>query len=87
MLDRAPLSSIPQSEVGTYYRHMKTMAKLMRRKENEYWFRLTPGTVLIIDNWRLLHGRAGYNGKRVLQGCYYNRSDFMSKARHHGIIL
>ena len=44
MLDRAPLSSIPQSEVGTFYRHTKTMAMLVRQKENEYWFRLSPGT-------------------------------------------
>ncbi|KAI9553897.1 hypothetical protein GHT06_019167 [Daphnia sinensis] len=86
MLDRAPLTSVPQSEVGTFYRHLRTMAKLVRQKENEYWFRLLPGTVMIIDNWRLLHGRNNYEGKRVLRGCYYSRSDFMSKARHYGII-
>ncbi len=86
MLDRAPLSSVPQSEVGTWYQHMRTMARLVRQEENEYRFRLSPGTVMIIDNWRLLHGRASYQGERVLRGCYYSRSDFMSKARHYGII-
>jgi alpha-ketoglutarate-dependent taurine dioxygenase len=86
MLDRAPLSNIPQSHVGTFYRHLKTMAMLVKKKENEYQFRLSPGTVMIIDNWRLLHGRGSYRGERVLKGCYYSRSDFMSKARHYGII-
>lgn len=85
MLDRAPLSSIPQSEVDSYYRHLKTMAALVKLKDNEHWFRLSPGTVMIIDNWRLLHGRASYQGERILRGCYYSRSDFMSKARHYGI--
>ncbi|EFX75501.1 hypothetical protein DAPPUDRAFT_306710 [Daphnia pulex] len=86
MLDRSPLSSIPQEEVGTHYRYLKTMATLVKKKENEYRFRLSPGTVMIIDNWRLLHGRESYQGERVLRGCYYSRSDFMSKARHYGII-
>ena len=86
MLDRAPLSNIPQLDVGTFYRHLRTMAMLVKKKENEYQFHLSPGTVMIIDNWRLLHGRGSYRGERVLKGCYYSRSDFMSKARHYGII-
>lgn len=86
MLDWAPLSNVPQLEVGTCYRHLNTMATLVRKKENEYRFHLLPGTMMIIDNWRLLHGRGRYQGERVLKGCYYTRSDFMSKARHYGII-
>lgn len=85
MLDRAPLSTVPQSEVRSFYRHLQTMAKLVRQKENEYWFRLLPGTILIIDNWRLLHGRDSYEGERTLNGCYYSRSDFISQARHYGL--
>jgi len=86
MLDRAPLSSIPQTDVERYYEHMKCLASIVRSEENEYWFRLTPGTVLVFDNWRLLHGRAGFNGKRVLNGCYFSRSEFMSRARHLKVV-
>jgi len=85
MLDRAPLSALPQSEAGRYYRNLRALASLVRKKENEHRLSLRPGTVLIIDNWRLLHGRESYKGKRVLRGCYYTRSDFMSRARHFGI--
>jgi len=86
MLDRAPLSSIPQTQTEQYYRHLKALASIIRNEENEYWFRLTPGTVLIFDNWRLLHGRAGYEGRRVLNGCYFSRSEFMSRARHLKVV-
>lgn len=86
MLDRAPVSIVPQSKMDTYYKHLKTLASLVRSKENEHWLHLRPGTVMIIDNWRLIHGRASYQAHRVIHGCYYTRSDFMSKARCHGII-
>ena len=77
---------MPQTEVGTYYKHLKQLASLVRRKENEYWLRLDPGTIIIFDNWRLMHGRASFQGKRVLKGCYFTRSDFMSRARSMGIV-
>lgn len=86
MLDRAALSGIPQAEAGHYYQHLKTLVELVRRKENEYWFRFTPGTVFLIDNWRMLHGRASYDGERVLRGCYYTRSDFLSRAQHFKVV-
>ena len=86
LLDRAPLSNLPHTEVGTYYKHLQQLTALIKKKENEYWFRLNPGTILIFDNWRLMHGRAAFQGKRVLRGCYYTRSDFMSRLRHLGIV-
>ena len=44
-------------------------------------FQLLPGTALIFDNWRLLHTRTGFTGKRNLVGCYLNMEDFHSKIR------
>jgi len=84
--DRAALSTIAQTDVEQYYRHLKSLASVVKRKENEYWFSLRPGTVLVFDNWRLLHGRAAYEGKRVINGYYFTRSDFMSRARHFKLV-
>lgn len=33
----------------------------------------------VFDNWRVLHGRSSFNGKRRLCGAYVNRDDFISK--------
>jgi trimethyllysine dioxygenase len=48
---------------------------------NEITMRLAPGTALLFDNWRLLHGRRAYQGYRRLCGAYLNMEDFASKLR------
>ncbi|KAJ8726847.1 hypothetical protein PYW08_015244 [Mythimna loreyi] len=45
-----------------------------------------PGTVMIMDNFRVLHGRTGFSGSRVLGGSYVARSDWLDKARALGLI-
>ncbi|KAK3696443.1 hypothetical protein LTR37_017944 [Vermiconidia calcicola] len=47
--------------------------------QNQYWFQLKPGKLLIFDNWRVLHGRAAFTGKRRMCGGYIPRDDFISK--------
>lgn len=49
--------------------------------KNQYWFQLKPGRMLVFDNWRVLHGRAAFTGKRRMCGGYINRDDFISKFR------
>ncbi|KAK1833334.1 trimethyllysine dioxygenase [Podospora conica] len=49
--------------------------------EREYWVRLEPGTVLIFDNWRVLHGRSAFTGKRRVCGGYISRDDWVSRWR------
>ena len=33
----------------------------------------------VFDNWRVLHGRSSFTGKRRLYGAYINRDDYVSK--------
>lgn len=54
---------------------------LLNNPKNQYWFQLKPGQLLIFDNWRVLHGRASFTGKRRMCGGYINRDDFISKYR------
>ena len=42
---------------------------------------LQPGDAVIFDNWRVLHGRRAYSGKRVFHGCYHDRDDILSHRR------
>jgi len=59
---------------GHFYRLANDPARQLQLK-------LTPGTVLVLDNWRVLHGRQPFSGRRVLCGAYHNREDFESLLR------
>lgn len=69
-----------------FYKHYTTLAKKVQSLQNEFQFKLEPGNVVIFDNWRLLHGRTSYTGKRQMVGCYVARSEFLSVARRYGMI-
>ena len=86
MNDRAVFNDIPQEEMLKFYQHYKALAKEIQRKENEWRFKLEPGTVCIFDNWRLLHGRTEYTGRRQMVGCYVARSEFDSVARRYAML-
>lgn len=86
MNDRAALNTIPQDEVMRFYKSYHAFSKAILSKENEWRFPLKPGTVCIFDNWRLLHGRSAYNGRRNMVGCYVSRCEFLSVARTMGLV-
>lgn len=45
----------------------------------------TPGRMLVVDNWRMLHGRTAYTGHRGFLGCYTNHEDLESAWRLAGL--
>lgn len=51
--------------------------------DQDNWLKIPmqSGTTLIFDNWRNMHGRMGYVGKRVFYGCYHSRAEYESKLR------
>ncbi|XP_066952067.1 trimethyllysine dioxygenase, mitochondrial [Macrobrachium rosenbergii] len=79
--DRAPLASIPVGKMQEFYLHMRNLGKIVQNSRNEHWLKLQPGTLLLIDNWRVMHGRNKYSGPRVMGGCYLDNDGFTSKAR------
>ncbi|KAI4693421.1 uncharacterized protein J4E88_001792 [Alternaria novae-zelandiae] len=83
--DRASIE-LPIEEVETWYDAARKFDAILKKKENEYWEQLVPGRVLIFDNWRVLHGRSSFTGKRRICGAYINRDDWISKfkMRHFG---
>lgn len=76
--DRASIE-LPIEEVETWYDAARKFDAILKKKENEYWEQLVPGRVLIFDNWRVLHGRSSFTGKRRICGAYINRDDWISK--------
>ena len=66
-------ASIPASERAGWYDAYLRLARMLVDERFEVRLRLAPGDLLIVDNRRVLHGRAPYAtsaGRRHLQGCY-----------------
>ncbi|KAF1932758.1 Trimethyllysine dioxygenase [Didymella exigua CBS 183.55] len=76
--DRASIE-LAVDEVETWYDAARKWDALLKKKENEYWEQLVPGRVLVFDNWRVLHGRSAFTGKRRICGGYINRDDWISR--------
>jgi len=78
--DRAPFR-LPPARMAVFYRALGLFNRLANDPQFEITMRLAPGTALLFDNWRTLHGRRAYQGYRWLCGAYLNKEDFDSKLR------
>lgn len=77
--DQVPAYVRPQ--LDRYYRARRAMAELIWSEDNILRFKLEPGNALIIDNYRLLHGRTEIDlasGNRHLRQCYLDRDGVSS---------
>jgi trimethyllysine dioxygenase len=79
-LDRAPFALDPERHLA-FYRALATFDRLCNDPGLQYRRRLLPGSVLLFDNWRVLHGRDAYTGYRRLAGVYFNKEDVESRLR------
>jgi trimethyllysine dioxygenase len=78
--DRAPFL-LPQDEMVAFYDAIRTFEQIANDARLQWRHVLAPGEAMLFDNWRALHGRASYTGKRVLCGAYLNHEDFESRLR------
>ncbi|XP_022909628.2 trimethyllysine dioxygenase, mitochondrial [Onthophagus taurus] len=85
--DRAPLNTLNFEEIPMFYDAYKRLGEEINKEEQKYWLKLNPGTVIFIDNFRVLHGRASYSGFRRLTGCYVARNEWTSTAKNLGLHL
>jgi trimethyllysine dioxygenase len=68
---------LPLEEMDRWYDAGRKWTEMLRRRE--YWEQLAPGKPVIFDNWRVLHGRSAFTGKRRICGGYVNRDDWVSR--------
>lgn len=78
--DRAPLT-IAAEDTERFYAALRAFDALASDPRLQWRFALEPGTALLFDNWRILHGRTGYTGRRRMCGGYLNREDYESRRR------
>jgi trimethyllysine dioxygenase len=79
-LDRAPFA-LPAARQAAFYQALAVFDRLVNEERLQYRRRLLPGTVVLIDNWRVLHARDAYIGYRRLAGAYLNKEDVESRLR------
>jgi len=77
--DRSPLP--PTHNIKEFYESYAHFLEILEREEMYWTYHLQPGTVVIYNNWRMLHGRTSFTGKRLFGGCYISMTEFLSKAR------
>jgi len=82
-LDFVPLLDLDKLEL--YYNARKKISELYNYDKYRIQFKLSPGDLLMMDNYRLLHGRTAYDsneGDRFLQGCYIDYDSTDGKLKH-----
>ena len=67
--DRAGIAANVQ-DVDRWYEAAAKFDALLNLPHNQYSFQLEPGSTLIINNWRVLHGRSAFTGMRRMCGGY-----------------
>jgi len=65
---------------------LASLGRLLEDPDAMLKFTLRPGRLLLVDNWRVLHGRTAFIGRRELCGCYLPRDDWLNKARQVALL-
>ena len=63
----------PEYDLDAFYRGRRWLTEWLNDPAHQVTFRLEPGDVMFMDNYRMLHGRTEFDaskGVRHLQGAY-----------------
>jgi len=77
--DRSVMNHLEAGIVEEWYDAIRLWNAALRSAESEYWVQLQPGTAVVVDNHRVLHGRSGFSGKRRMCGAYIGVDEYQSK--------
>ena len=82
-LDYVPM--LDKEKLDLYYKARKKLSQMYNSEKYRIEFKLAPKDLMMMDNYRLLHGRTSYEvkeGNRFLQGCYIDYDSTEGKLRH-----
>ena len=82
-LDYVPM--LEKGKLDLYYKARKKLSEMYNSNKYRIEFKLSPKDLIMMDNYRLLHGRTAYEtkeGNRFLQGCYIDYDSTEGKLRH-----
>ena len=76
---------LEKDKLDQYYKSRKKLSDMYNSEKNRIEFKLAPKDLMMMDNYRVLHGRTKFDpkeGKRFLQGCYIDFDSTEGKLRH-----
>ena len=82
-LDYVPI--LEKKKLDQYYKARKKLSDMYNSEKNRIEFKLAPKDLMMMDNYRVLHGRTKFDpseGNRFLQGCYIDFDSTEGKLRH-----
>jgi gamma-butyrobetaine dioxygenase len=82
-LDYVPM--LDKERLDLYYKARRKLSEMYNSEKYRIEFKLAPKDLMMMDNYRLLHGRTSYEtkeGNRFLQGCYIDYDSTEGKLRH-----
>ena len=82
-LDYVPV--LKKDQLNQFYKARSFFIKLCNSKKFMIQFKLEPGDMMIMDNYRTLHGRTAFSmnvGERCLEGCYIDHDSAESKMKY-----
>ncbi|KIO28372.1 hypothetical protein M407DRAFT_181893 [Tulasnella calospora MUT 4182] len=79
--DRSVVNGLAGSQVEEWYEALRAWNKCLTSHDSEYWVQLSPGTAVVVDNYRVLHGRSAFTGKRRMCGAYIGADEYRSRLR------
>jgi len=76
----APFVDVPYEEMPEFYAAYRQFSEILEDPPMEVRFKLTPGSLFIVDNTRVMHARSQFSGsgRRWLQGCYADKDGLLS---------
>jgi len=77
--DRSVMNHLEPHLVEEWYDAIRIWDQCLKSPDSEYWVQLQPGTAVVIDNHRVLHGRSSFDGKRRMCGAYIGGDEYRSK--------
>lgn len=77
--DRSTMNHLTASEMEEWYDAIRLWHKLLTSADSEYWVQLSPGTAVVVNNHRVLHGRSAFTGRRRMCGAYIGVDEYRSK--------
>ncbi|CEF66940.1 Trimethyllysine dioxygenase, mitochondrial [Strongyloides ratti] len=63
-----------------FYQSYTKFNEILNDEDNTLEISLNPGTVMFMDNKRILHARKEFEGKRIMCGAYLNYDDMVARA-------
>ncbi|XP_054272159.1 trimethyllysine dioxygenase, mitochondrial-like [Macrosteles quadrilineatus] len=87
LYDRSARQVQPSSETSQFYKSLRSLTSAVVNPADQWRLTLVPGTVVFINNWRVLHGRSAYTGARTITGAYVTMGNLLSRARLLRLLL